>query len=115
MLHVEKSLTLVMSLSNSNLHYDAHSQSAESGDSEEDLIVQTRKKKTRRNVCLFVLASSLVLTSIILIGIWVAYQSQETELQQYPGNEEISQIMENISASLCTIICSFHQKLPKFF
>jgi len=92
-----------MSLSYSNLHYDAHSQSEVSGDSEEDLIVQTRKKKKKRNVCLFVLASSFVLTSIILIGIGVAYQTQATELQQYPGNEEISQIMENISASLAGV------------
>merc|ERR1711874_411134 len=57
----------------------------------------------KRNVCLFVLASSFVLTSIILIGIWAAYQTQTTELQQYPGNEEISQIMENISASLAGV------------
>ena len=92
-----------MSLSYSNLNYDAHSQSEESGDSKEDLIVlQTKKKKTRRNVCLFILASTFVLIFIVLIGIGVAYHSQSTE-KPYPGNDEISQIMENISASLAGV------------
>merc|ERR1712244_6629 len=92
-----------MSLSYSNLHYDAHSQSEESGDSEENLIVlETKKKKTRRNICLFILASTLILTSIVLIGTVVAYHSQATETP-YPRNEEISQIMENISANLAGV------------
>jgi len=97
----------MMSLAESNLNYDAHSQSDDSGDSEKDLIVlKTRRKKTRRNIFLFILASSLVVTSLTLTGVGVSYQSQPSEILQYPGHEEISQIMENISASLAGVVNS---------
>jgi len=94
-------------MSLSDLNYDAHSQSDGSGDSEEDLIVlQTRRNKTKRNICLFILASSFVLTSLILTGVGVSYQSEPSEILHYPGNEEISQIMENISATLAGVVHS---------
>ena len=80
--------------------YDAQSQSDNCGDSEEDLIVfQTRRKKTRRKICLFILLSSLVLTSLILTGVGLFYHNQPPNVE-YPGNEEILQIMESITSSL---------------
>ena len=95
-----------MSLSDLNLNFDAQSQSEGSGDSEENLIVlQTKRKKTRRKVYLLIFVSSLVLISLILTGVVVFYQSLPPEIQ-YPGNEEISQILENISQSLAGVVNS---------
>ena len=95
-----------MSLSNSNLNFDAQSQSEGSGDSEEDLIVSQRgRKKKKRNVNLLILVTSLVLITLILTGVGIYYQTQPSEIQ-YPRNEEISRIMENISDSLAGVVNS---------